>query len=772
MSDKPYILDFKEEDNPIPVKDIVLKYIRFWPWFLVSCAIFVVLGHYYSQYAPKTYATEAKIKILDDDKEQKIIPKDNVSANPNLQLNLENHIEVIKSYRLLSEVVRELQLDIAYAQTTNFVYADTWAVPFIIEKGVPEEQLEEPLEYEIVLGSIGFNITAANGAIFTVPYGQQNTPNNDLPFVIYLGDIEHVGNYKDITYKVKLMQERRAAMMLMEELQINTSEKQSDVLTLALKSESRARNEAILDAIVNKFDNDNVADKQLVARSTLELIDQRFKDLSKELDSIELNKEDYKQLQDLSYIEADAGVSLQRKSSSEQEVLRLETQLSLLEILKRSLTSEDDNNLLAADIGLANTALNTMVGNYNEMARERQKLMLSVGKDHPQLKNLSERLAFAKQNILKTVRVFEAQTRSSLRKNTEEKNKAGSTFAQLPEKERMLRSMERQQNIKENLYLLLLRKREEAAIDYAATSSSVKVIDYSVSGIKPLWPKKTLVYPISLLLGFMLPFGVLFLRSTLDTKVHDRTEIEKLNPDIPTLIEIPYFDSGKVMDNFNDGSALAESFRILCTNTDHITPKNGEGAKVIYVTSAIKEEGKTMMALNLSLAYASMGKRVLLVGADLRNPQIHSYMDLDKSGPGLSDYLKNTWFGFHDGVQRGVKQSPNHEVYLSGAIPASAPVLLSNPRFGEFIQDAKKEYDYVVVDTAPTMLVTDTLLISNHADATLFVLRSGVTDKNLLQFSKELHRNKKLTNMAYVVNAVGKVKDRKYNYGYAYGYNA
>jgi capsular exopolysaccharide synthesis family protein len=179
-----------------------------------------------------------------------------------------------------------------------------------------------------------------------------------------------------------------------------------------------------------------------------------------------------------------------------------------------------------------------------------------------------------------------------------------------------------------------------------------------------------------------------------------------------------------------------------------------------------------MMALNLSLAYASMGKRVLLVGADLRNPQIHSYMDLDKSGPGLSDYLKNTWFGFHDGVQRGVKQSPNHEVYLSGAIPASAPVLLSNPRFGEFIQDAKKEYDYVVVDTAPTMLVTDTLLISNHADATLFVLRSGVTDKNLLQFSKELHRNKKLTNMAYVVNAVGKVKDRKYNYGYAYGYNA
>ena len=264
--------------------------------------------------------------------------------------------------------------------------------------------MEQPLEYEVVLGSIGFNITAATGEIFTVPYGQQNTPNNDLPFVIYLADIEHISNFKNITYKVKLMQERRATMLLMDELQVNTSEKQSDVLTLSLKGESRARNEAVLDAIVNKFDNDNVQDKQLVARRTLELIDQRFNDLSRELDSIELNKEDYKQLQDLSYIEADAGVSLQRKSSSEQEVLRLETQLSLLEILKRSLTSEDDNNLLAADIGLANTALNTMVGNYNEMARERQKLMLSVGRDHPQLKNLSERLAFAKQNILKSLK--------------------------------------------------------------------------------------------------------------------------------------------------------------------------------------------------------------------------------------------------------------------------------------------------------------------------------------------------------------------------------
>lgn len=389
------------------------------------------------------------------------------------------------------------------------------------------------------------------------------------------------------------------------------------------------------------------------------------------------------------------------------------------------------------------------------------------------MKNLSERLAYGKENIVKTVRVYESQLRSSLRQYNAERAQAGQSFAQIPEKERILRSIERQQNIKENLYLLLLRKREEAAIDYATTASSVKVVDYSLSGIKPIWPKKTIVYPVSLFLGLLLPLGIVFLRGAFDTKVHGKTEIAQLNPEIPSLLEIPYFGKGKKANTFIEGSALAESFRILSTNTDHLIPaREDNGGKVIFVTSAIKEEGKTMMALNLSLAYASLGKKVLLVGGDLRNPQLHAYMDADRGAPGLSDYLKTPWFDFNDGLQRGFKNNPHHQVYLSGDIPESAPILLSNKRFAQFIADAKKEFDYVIMDTAPTMLVTDTLLISDHADATLFVLRAGVTDKNLLQFSKELYQNKKLKNMAYVINAVGSIKEKKYNYGYAYGYEA
>lgn len=770
MSDKPYILDFKDEDETLSIKDLCSKYIRFWPWFLVSCAIFLVLGHYYSQYTPQTYYTEAKIKILDDEKEPKIIPNDRAVSNPNVRLNLENHIEVLKSYKLLSGIVEDLGLDIDYYESNRIFYSQIWSAPFNINKIIEERDIAVPLVYEIKLTSAGFNVTDGDGNFHLISYDDDRDREYVLPFTISLGDIGHINDYKGIGYRIIIRSKKQATMLLSEELKIDTSENQSDIITLSMKGNSTVRTEAILDALVQKFDNNSIADKQLVAQRTLSLIDQRFKDLSAELDSIELSKEDYKKLEDLSYIQADADASLAKKTISESEVLRLETQLSLLGILKKSLYGDKAYNLLAADIGLANQALNTMVQDYNELARERQKLMLSVGKDHPKLKNLSERLDYARENILKTVRVFEAQMKTSLRTYNQQRSLAGSEFSQLPEQERILRSMERQQNIKENLYLLLLRKREEAAIDYDATSSSVKVIDYSVSGLKPIWPKKTIIYPVSLLLGFIFPFVLIFLRSSMDTKVHDRSDIEKINPDIPTLIEIPYFKDKKTIHRFQEGSALAESFRILSTNADYLIEKK-EGGKVVFVTSAVKEEGKTMTALNLSLAYASLGKRVLLVGADLRNPQLHSYMDADKNGPGLSDFLKNSWFDFQDGIQFGFKKNYNHHVYLSGAIPESAPVLLSKNRFGEFLEEARNNYDYIVVDTAPTMLVTDTLLISKYADVTLFVLRSGLTDKNLLHFSSELQKNNKLKNMAYVVNAVGNLKDRKYNYGYAYGYS-
>ncbi|MGB5665570.1 MAG: polysaccharide biosynthesis tyrosine autokinase [Maribacter sp.] len=713
----------------------------------------------------------AKIKILDDHKKADVLPDEYALVNRNIRLNLESQIDVLRSYRLLSNVVSDLNLDIAHYRLKNIHFTKIWTPPYVVTKNISEDRLSIPKEYEIVLSSTGFNIEDKSGSKFIVPYYKSDTAVSDLPFTIKLTENINTDDYKNVKFKLKLSQIKQASLTLAEKLKITSSQTENDILTLSLNSESKEWSEAILNALIIKFDKDGILDRQLESKRTLEVIDKRFIYLSKELDSIEFDKQGFKQAKNLSYIEADAGVNLQRKSAAESEVLKLETQASLSNLLKETVANEADYNLLPSDIGLDNRGLNDLVSNYNQMASERQKLLVSMGSNHPTLQRLSKQMELEKLNILNTVNTYESQLGISLNQQNKQRNRAGYRFSKLPENERELRSIERQQGIKENLYLLLLKKREEAAINYAATSPSIKVIDYGLTNIKPIWPKKTIVFPISFLLGLFLPFIVLYIRFSLDDKIHDRFEIEKLNPEIPVLTEIPFFGDDNSFLDVNDRSILAESFRILSTNVNYLLlDKETNLGRVVYVTSAIKGEGKSLLARNLSIAFASMEKRVLLLGADLRNPQIHSYFNMDKNILGLSDYLANPKMDFKDCLHEGFGKNEYHKVCVSGTIPANAPVLLSGKRFEKFMELANKEFDYIIVDTAPAMLVTDTLLISKYADITLFTVRAGYSDKSILEFSKKLNKAKRLHNMAYVLNAVGH-KGKNYNYGYGYGYD-
>ena len=775
MNEKTYILDFEEDKESYDLKETLSRYLRYWPWFVGMIILFCAIAFAYLKYSPVIYKTEAKIKILDDAMKPNVV-KDVISianANPNNRLlDIQNQIKVIQSYRLLHNVVDELNLDIEYNVLKDFTYSQIWEPPFIVRKNISEDKIDKPMKYEVILSNTGFNIKDSIGTQFVVPYNEVNTSVYYLPFKIELAEnINNVKDYKDIKFKVVLDSKMRTSLKLAKKLTI-TTEANSEVLNLSLIGESRERSEEVLNSIINNFNQDGILDRQLVSRRTLEVIEKRFVYLSQELDSIEAGKQSFKQNQNISYIQSDAGANLQRKNDAESEALKLETQVSLSNLLKRTVANEAEYNLLPADIGLANTGLNEMVSNYNEMARERQKLITTVGSNHPTLVKLSKQLELSKLNILSTVNNYEAQLALSLSRTNQEKNSAGYKFSRLPETERMLRSIERQQSIKENLYLLLLQKREEATIDYASTAPTIKVIEYGLSNIEPLWPKPTIVYPVSVLLGLIVPFLVFYIRFSTDNNIHERSEIEKINPEIPVVAEIPFFEKDKKFIDVNDRSVLAESFRILGANVTHLLSPgdNDIAGKVVYITSAIKGEGKTLLALNLSLAYASIGKRVLLVGGDLRNPTLHSYLNLDKNSEGLADYLSGKIADYKNHLFEGFQSNPDHKIFLSGAVPSNVPVLLSGKNFEHFLSEAKKKFDFIIMDTAPTMLVTDTLLIAKHADITLFAVRAGVTDKNVMKFSKELNKSKKLNNMFYVMNAVGQVHGSHYNYGYGYGY--
>ena len=299
------------------------------------------------------------------------------------------------------------------------------------------------------------------------------------------------------------------------------------------------------------------------------------------------------------------------------------------------------------------------------------------------------------------------------------------------------------------------------------------MVDYGLTNDIPVSPKKTVVFALSLLAGMFLPFAVLYIRFTLDTKIRERADIEKVTTDIPVVGEIPFFKDVKKKLELNDRSILAESFRILSANVDYLlTEKNNGMGQLIMVTSSVKGEGKTLVAHNLSLAYASLNKKVLLIGADLRNPQLHNFYNISVNHKGLSDYLNDPGMNWKDCVVDSGSDNPTLQICFGGSIHPNTPQLFSSSGFEKFITAAKKEFDYIILDTAPTMLVSDTLLISKFADATLFVTRAGLTDKRLLDFSKNLHKTKKLKNMAYVVNGVGNGKAKGYNYGYVYGYGS
>ncbi len=764
MKRAPFSLEIQESEEQFDLKGTLSKYYRYWSWFLLGIILCLAIGYAYLKFSPNIYESVAKIKILDETKKFDISTDPRNNLNTNAHVNIENEIEVLQSYRLLSGVVKDLNYDVSYFETGTIRNKEIWNAPFEVSKNYYGDSLAKALKYNVILTSSEFKVTDENGNTYSSPHYASNPK---LPFDIKPREGYNIKQYQNVKFIVELHPVKDVVMKLAQDMKTKATNKNSDVVSLSLRGGNPFINEQILNGLINKFNADGIEDRQLISKRTVDFIDERFVDLSGELNTIEGEKEEFKEVSNLSYIEADAGMSMQKKAVAEDEVNKLQTQISLSGLLKESLSDEDDFALLPADIGLESGGINNLVANYNQTALKRQKLIKSAGENNPTLQSLSDELRRGRQNILQTVNVYQQQLGVSRNQLTRQKNIAGAQFSRIPEKEKVLRSIERQQSIKENLFLLLLQKREEAAINYAVTAPSIKIVDYALTNNTPIAPNKPLVYGISILFGFLLPFGFLYTRFSMDSKVRERKDVEKLNLGIPIAAEMPNFVGNKIFIQ-NDNSMLAESFRILGTNINYLLPKKVKNlGQVVYVTSSVKGEGKTLTAINLSLAYASLKKKVLLVGADFRNPRLHEHFKQDKDRLGLSNYLYNP---LEDWKKYIYQENEFHSVLFSGAIPPNAPALLSKDEFEEFIVEAKSLFDYIIVDTAPALLVTDTLLISQYADLTLMLVRAGYSEKRLLEFSKNLSESKKFKNMVYVLNAIPVRNIDGYNYGYGYGY--
>jgi len=451
--------------------------------------------------------------------------------------------------------------------------------------------------------------------------------------------------------------------------------------------------------------------------------------------------------------------------------LDVSTQMELSNTMIDYMKNADRDELLPANIGISNESVGSAVNNYNELILYRNKLLQTSTPKNPVVKSVNEQIAQMRNSILESLENSKNALRIAMKDLNMQENIISSKISQVPAKEKIFRGIERQQTIKEQLYLFLLQQREEASIALAATADRAKIVDSAYGPQEPVSPKKSLIYLGALLAGLLVPFGGIYSFNLLNTKVKGRKDVERHLKSIPIIGEIPKVQKGDSdLIKHNDQSIMAEAYRIFRTNLQYLfinkLEKNEEG-KSLIVTSTIKGEGKTFVAFNLALTLALTGKKVVLVGADIRNPQLQRYLPEHlKSKKGLTEYIVYEDLQVADVVAQS-EYNENLNIIVSGAIPPNPAELLMQKRTSTLVEELRKQYDYIILDTAPAMLVTDTILINKLADITLYVVRADYTDRRLLDFAKDAIEDGRLTNVAMVLNNVAL---NNFGYGNKYGY--
>ena len=760
------------EDN-YDLKKELFKYLFFWRWFVFSIILCLIISFFYLRYSNTIYSTTAKIKILDKKEVSLELPSASDLFNSN-KINLENEIELLSSYTILKKVIEKQNLNTNFYSIGSIMTTRLPYFPFQFEQLISNDSIKKQLVFDIYFNDDGIEIIdISNDTTYLFSSYTTHTISHDLPFNIRWDKTNDLSSY-DESHKVVFSTTKNTVSQLKRELLLSKVGKESDILLLQMSNESPVYSEIVLNSIIDVFNQDGVSDRQMIHKRTIDFVNERYLLLTNELDSIEIQKQIYKLNNNLIDITANSSLSLELSSKSNQQLLDIENQIAIAKLLNESFKN-NNYDLLPANIGINNSKINFLIADFNTIVLDRKKLITSAGLNNPSVIQLDRAINDNRSNIISTVSNYLIQLKQTRRQLTLQSKKLNKDVSNLPEKEKILRSIERNQVIKESLYLFLLQKREEAEVSFAVTEPTIKVVEYALTSDNPISPKKQITILAALLIGILVPFGSIYLILLFNTKIQLKQDVDELNIGASVIGEIPFIDEedSRLFQNPKDRNILSESFRILSSNVNYLLPQNTctTDAQVIISTSSVKGEGKSFVALNISLALSSLDKKVLLIGADLRNPQLHKYLETDKSIQGLTSYLHNTNFDWQSAVINKFENLPHHHTLLTGIIPPNATQLLANGNFEKIISQAKKDYDYIVIDTAPTLLVTDTLLISHLADVMLFICRSNYTEKEILNYPKELIKEGKIKNVGIVLNSVGINARYHYGYSYKYGYS-
>ncbi|MAC40193.1 MAG: hypothetical protein CMJ05_00180 [Pelagibacterales bacterium] len=752
-----------ENDDSLDLRQQFYKYFFFWKYFLASVLICLSIAFLFNRYSPKIYDSNAKIQVLDKKQNNLEMPtaEDLFSSS---KINLENEIEILKSSSILEEVIQNLKLNISIEAVGEIMSFKTLDFPFDIKAKISLDSVSN-LSFNLLIEKENLVIEdLINDKNYLFKNLTTKGVKHNLPFEIY--NIKK-DDWIHQSYNLNFLSTIDVINSFKKDVVISKVGRNSDIINLNFRNTNSEYARIVLNEIIEVFNNDGIRDRQLIHKRTIDFVNERYLYLQSELEDIELEKELYKVENNLTDIKFNSNISLQKNSIFEDNLFSNENQTFIVNNLLEEL-SKLDYELLPSNIGVQNLEINEFIQSYNQSILDQRKLIISAGPNNPYVKQLNNSISDIRLSIISSLKNYLKQLNILKVNLLSQFSSVQNNVANIPGQEKYLRSIDRNQQIKEALYLFLLQKGEEAQVSYAVTEPSIKVVEYAISEKNPLSPKTNIIFLVAIFVGLLIPFTILYLFFLNDTKIHSREDIEKSGLSI--IGEIPFFDlteKEKVFLNPDDRSIISESFRMLMSNVRYLQKKDSK-SNVILITSSIKGEGKTLNALNLALTFSSVSKKILLIGSDLRNPQIHKYIDYDKNVAGLVDFLVDNKSNWKKNIINPF-ENQQLDILLSGPIPPNALNLLNNGNIDILIKEARAIYDYIIIDSAPTLLVADTKSIIDKSDILIYLTRCNITDKNILDHISDV-ANDTDANVGIILNGVGQQNSYGYSYGYGYKY--
>lgn len=767
-----------ENQEEINIKGMIEPFLRKWQWFVLSVVMVLFLTFIFLKIKSPIYKISSTILIKEakssgggkDDLAMGLLGELSVFGGMGSN-SVENELEILKSKKLMRDVVlkNNLQTSVYVLKSLGKkeVYKDKSPIVVrIINENLEEKYPEKPIQLNIKGDAVELVSKELSNSLKT-QFGREIK----LPAVTFV--IDKNKNFrpeKDLDYnhlEISLASIDSRVSKLQEEYSVNLADKKATVIALNINVENIEKGKDILNELVKSYNADAIEDKDITTKKTLEFIDERIKLISEELGQVENKKQDFKQKNKLSDIDTEVKLGLETNADARKKQLEVETQMNINKALLNSVVHLNGNSLLPINTGVESAEINTGIDAYNRLVLEKNRLLENATDQHPAVAELNKQIQELKKNIITTLNKNKQSLEIANSGYATELAKIDGKISKVPYLEKIFRNIERTQQIKENLYLLLLQKREESAISLNISAPKARVVDVAYASEKPIAPKKIIYYIGALMLGLLVPFLIIYLRRLLNDKIITKQDLERLVKD-NILVELPSIPkNGSELVGINDLSSMAEAFRILITNLKFKLP-NRENGRVVLVTSTVKGEGKTFVSINTALTLAGGKSRVVIIGADIRNPQLQRYERESRRLKGLTEYLH----GDLD-VQEIIHQFPNNanmDIIYSGMIPPNPTDLLTNGRFGTLVEELRQDYQYIIIDSAPLLLVPDTLLIADTADATIYVSRSKHTKNDLIEFANKNIREHKIHNVGFILNDVNK-HFFSYGHKYSYGYH-